>query len=370
MIAPQDYQGGPCFTPPKASSHKTRGIPAERDPKIAFDEVTRGAMAAMDGSVLLDEFCPALLLDHLFGEQRGFICGFSGLRPAVGDKRLNETRTSYFSYPHELHRALEWFRQEQISRREAYFCGHLLTGRRRVKENAAPLSALYVDGDGAKVSPALLAPTATVQSSPGREHFYWGLTKPVAPEFGELLNRRLALAMGADKSGWDLTQLLRPPGTRNFKYAEAPMIRLLELREGRYDPSELDRLLPPLPREKVQRPRRSHRPEDLGLEPDLSRLSRRMQDLIRHGNRGGYESRSDADFAGCLAMFGAGYAEADVWAVMTNPVNGISEKYFEKESDGERYLALTIGKARVRTAVSGRRWGKVYASRKGVVYVG
>jgi hypothetical protein len=43
---------------------------------------------------------------------------------------------------------------------------------------------------------------------------------------------------------------------------------------------------------------------------------------------------------------GAGYAEAEVWAVMTNPANGISEKFSEKERHGGAYLGLTIGKAR------------------------
>jgi hypothetical protein len=175
--------------------------------------------------------------------------------------------------------------------------------------------------------------------------------------------------MGADVSGHDLTQLLRPPGTSNFKYADAPPVRILELNDESYDPSELDRLLPPIPREKPQRPGRSHRPEDLGLEPDLSRLSRRMRDLAWYGNRSDYESRSEADMAVCVAMFGAGYTEAEVWAIMTDPANGISEKFLEAGRHGERYLALTIGKARMRTAASPRRRGRVYARRKGVISV-
>ena len=90
------------------------------------------------------------------------------------------------------------------------------------KENATPLAALYVDGDGAKVGSRIPEPTATVESSPGREQFWWALSEPVAPKEGEELNRRLAYAMGADRSGWDLTQLMRVPGTRNRKYADAP----------------------------------------------------------------------------------------------------------------------------------------------------
>ncbi len=80
-----------------------------------------------------------------------------------------------------------------------------------------------------------------------------------------------------------------------------------------------------------------------------------MQDLIRHGNGGEYESRSDADFAACVAMFGAGYNVGEVWAVMTDPTNGISEKFIEKGRDGERYLELTIGKAEGRSEISPHR---------------
>ena len=299
------------------------------------------------------ENCSLELWAHLFGEQYGFIGGFSGLRPAVGDKRLKEMRSAYFSYPDERHRALDWLRKEATRGRETYFCGHLLTTKRRVKENAAPLSALYVDGDGAKVTPALPAPTVTVQSSPGREQFYWCLSEPVSPEFGEWLNRRLALAMGGDKGGWDLTQLLRPPGTPNFKYADAPLVRLLELKDERYDSVELDQLLPPLSQEESKRAARLRRPKGVRPTPDFLRLSPKMQNLIRYGNRGEYQSRSEADMAACVAMFGAGYGADEVWAVMTDLTNGISEKFVEKGQHGERYLGLTISKAQA-VAKSGR----------------
>jgi hypothetical protein len=32
--------------------------------------------------------------------------------------------------------------------------------------------------------------------------------------------------MGADRGGWDLTQVLRIPGTPNLKYADKPLVRL------------------------------------------------------------------------------------------------------------------------------------------------
>jgi hypothetical protein len=45
-------------------------------------------------------------------------------------------------------------------------------------------------------------------------------------------------------------------------------------------------------------------------------------------------------------MFGAHYGEAEVWAIMTDPSNGISEWTLEKGPHAESYLALTNGKAR------------------------
>jgi hypothetical protein len=95
-------------------------------------------------------------------------------------------------------------------------------------------------------------------------------------------------------------------------------------------------------------------PEPPPSPTDLSRLSFRARALIAHGNAGAgspYRSRSEADFAVCLAMFGAGYEEAEIRAVMTDPANGISEKTLEKGRHAERYLVLTIGKARTITGV-------------------
>lgn len=292
------------------------------------------------------------LWTYIYANARGILALFSGQRPEPGSKRLEGPRTVYFTWPKEKNRARAWAERESAAGREVYHCAHLLTARRRIKWNAAPLLTLYVDGDGAKVPDGVPKPTAVVESSPGREQFYFRLTDPVSPQTGEHLNRRLALAIGADDSGWDLTQLLRPPGTCNYKYPDAPTVRLEEINDVRHDPHELNRLLPPAPGDWPEDGRHASRPTNIGPAPDLSRLSPRMQDLIRFGNHGDYPCRSTADMAACVAMFSADYTEAEVWAVMTDPANGISEKYHEKGRHGEQYLSLTIGKARGRADLS------------------
>jgi hypothetical protein len=287
----------------------------------------------------------------LFGSRRGLIGVHSALRPRPGSGRLERHRPSFFAYPERALSAAQWCLGRSDEGLEAYFCAHLLTRRRRTKENAAPVVALWADADGAPVPPEIPEPTAIVETSPGRAHLFWKLTRPIPPRKAEELNRRLLVRVLADRSGWDLTQLLRPPGARNRKYAQAPEVRLLELDEGTsYHPRELELSLPEAPNLPAREDSRVPAPRKPPPSPiDLSRLSTRARALVRLGNVGAgspYPSRSEADFAVCLAMFGAGYEEVEVWAVMTDPSNGISEKVLEKGPHAEGYLALTIGKAK------------------------
>jgi hypothetical protein len=248
--------------------------------------------------------------------------------------------------------------------REVYQCAHLLTARRRVKASATTLSACYVDGDGANPTANMPQPTAVVVSSPGREQYWWRLSRPVAPEEGEQINRRLAYAMGADLSGWDLTQLLRVPNTRNYKYPDAPVVELAHLSGDSHDPAELAAALPEVQRTRESGATRSARPEGVVGAADLSRLSERTRELVLYGDREGrYASRSEADFAACLGMFATGFEEAEVWSAMTDPAHGISEKYQGEGRGGDRYLSLTIGKAAAKARASRVRAGRSKARR-------
>ncbi len=183
---------------------------------------------------------------HVYGERQGYLAAFTGLRVSPAAK-LSNIVERFFAYPDQADKAARWLTLQSRGGRETYVCAHLLTTDSRTKAAAAPLLALYVDGDGAP-PPEQFPPTAIVTSSEGREQFYWRLSRAVEPSVGEDLNRRLAYMMNADKSGWDLTQLLRPPGTANHKYPDGPVVRLVEIRDGAFDPDELARLLPEVPR--------------------------------------------------------------------------------------------------------------------------
>jgi hypothetical protein len=327
--------------------------------------VHKGHVSDSRGHLAAQEGCGGeALWTHNFGEARGIMAIFSGERSELGNKRLDDPRTLYLDYPCETQRAEELCRRLSEEGREVYQCAHLLTARRRVKASAASLTACYVDGDRAKPAASMPQPTAVVISSPGREQYWWRLSRPVEPEEGEDLNRRLAYAMGADLSGWDLTQLLRVPGTRNRKYPHAPVVELAHLSEDQYDPADLAASLPRARATREPKAARSRRPSvEIGVA-DLSRLSERTRELVLCGDKAGrYASRSEADFAACLGMFASGFEEAEVWAAMTDPAHGISEKFHEKGRGGERYLSLTIGKAAAKARSSRLRVGKSKARR-------
>lgn len=96
------------------------------------------------------------------------------------------------------------------------------------RDYVASVNCRWVDLDGnapenwevAAKEKGVPEPSTIVQSSMERQqHVYW-MTERVRGSEGlgeaEGTNRALAAAFGADKSGWDLNQLLRVPGTINY----------------------------------------------------------------------------------------------------------------------------------------------------------
>ena len=181
---------------------------------------------------------PALKLwRHVFGGERGLM--------AICHRDGPDFRTRYFEYPRSATAAADWALEKTEEGHDVYFCAHLLTKRRRIKENAQEVRTLWGELDGAEVPDGELAPSAVIESSPGRFHCYWRLTDPIPPQDAELLNKRLAQKIGADPSGVDRTQLLRVPNTVNYKYEDHPVVTVRRLEGSRtHSAGDLDRILP------------------------------------------------------------------------------------------------------------------------------
>jgi len=124
--------------------------------------------------------------------------------------------------------------------KDVYFCPHGFTQKKRQKPFAVAPRLLYADLDESDPEDLDLTPTIALESSPGRYVGFWFTDEPTE----EALNRRLAYSIGADISGWDWTQVLRVPNTKNFKYNNQPRVRILWNDGPEYKTEELERRIP------------------------------------------------------------------------------------------------------------------------------
>lgn len=170
----------------------------------------------------------------LFGEHRGYLCI---ARRQQGTRTMEE---EFFQFPDELGNVNEHV-EAYATTYDMYYCPHLLEERRRKKEYVSVTPCLWSDLDACHPDQLFVPPTIVVESSPRRYQALWMLGEEVDPSTAEDYSRRIAYAhanQGADKSGWDLTQLLRIPFTPNHKYNQVgvpkPIVRVISTGRSSY----------------------------------------------------------------------------------------------------------------------------------------
>lgn len=128
---------------------------------------------------------------------------------------------------------------------DIYFCPHGFNRRSRSKVEAVLPSLLWADLDYSDPRENKLfkglKPTVVIESSPGRFVGLWVLKDTMSED----VNRRLTYFLEADHGGWDLTQVLRLPGTRNYKYPAQPRVRVLWDDGPEYRLKDIEKHLPP-----------------------------------------------------------------------------------------------------------------------------
>lgn len=177
----------------------------------------------------------------IYGENEGFVCL---VKRAASTKLFDET---FFRYPVELERMVEFCNQFSITH-DIYYCPQLLGDRKRDKANIVSAPTLWADLDTCSPDIMLVEPTIQIQSSPGRYQALWVLKELAEPLVAEDICRRIAYYhsdAGADKTGWDLTQLLRVPTTKNHKYsnigiAGVPQVKILKTGPSNYNLEDFD----------------------------------------------------------------------------------------------------------------------------------
>jgi AAA domain/RepB DNA-primase N-terminal domain len=222
---------------------------------------------------------------------------------------------------------------------DIYFSPAQFSSRGRRYEDVLPTYWLWADLDEVHPQTCVklgVGPTMAWQSSPGRYQALWELDHPCSPRGIEQLNRRLTYATGADKSGWDLTQVLRVPGTRNFKYTGGPVVEICLTSDEIYHPKALARKLASI------RPTQLREATARSLVRRDPVVSTRAQVLLRAGERDVVEGERSAQLwkLECELLEG-GHSEEQVYElVVETPWN----KHKEVQT-GERQLRREIAKA-------------------------
>lgn len=155
-------------------------------------------------------------------------------------------RDTFFKWPTHVGE-ITTFIEQRVATRNLWFCTTLLDKPKREKANCLPVDYIWSDLD--EVDHAKLhsqfnvpKPSCVVESSPGRYQGYWRLEELTSPDVVEEYNRRLAYHIGADKTGWDLTQLLRIPLTYNQKYQTPQEVKILYAANARLPVAVFDKL--------------------------------------------------------------------------------------------------------------------------------
>lgn len=190
-----------------------------------------------------------LFLQWVLGDVEGYI-SIAGLHA-----RTEDFEEQIFSYPSDLEGIERYITQKSVTH-NLYFCPTVLGEPRRIKKSITRSNVIWADLDECDPDLLRVQPTVVIQTSPGRWQGIWKLHTLAHADDVEKINKRIAYAhedSGCDTSGWDLTQLLRIPGTKNHKYVpELHSIRITSFeRELLYDLSDFD-VYPELGEERVE----------------------------------------------------------------------------------------------------------------------
>jgi Protein of unknown function (DUF3987) len=174
----------------------------------------------------------------LFEDKEGLLC-IATTHPEAPKATFKQ---SFWEWPTDIIN-VENFIQKMEKDHNVYFCVNLLNRRERKKDFCLPGNLLWADLDDVNPMSLKIPPPIVIQSSLGRYQSLWRLTTELPPYQQEAYSRRIAYSLnGVDKSGWDLTQLLRVPFTVNFKYEPHYDIQLITALEHKAPPLLFDGL--------------------------------------------------------------------------------------------------------------------------------
>lgn len=156
-----------------------------------------------------------LFLDSIYRDEEGY--SYVALKSP--DAEHHAFSQFFFEWPVEREQQID-FILEKRSTHEVYYSPALFTEKSAKKEHVKGSRVFWIELDGKTPDgvDSIPGPTLRVQSSTNNhEHWYWQTDNLIGVEDIERVNRALTHLLGADASGWDAVQILRPPSTFNHK---------------------------------------------------------------------------------------------------------------------------------------------------------
>lgn len=150
-------------------------------------------------------------IESLFEQREGFVY------TPTKDPATGRWQTYFFKYPDQKTDAISHICHE-TDNKEVYLAPSLFKRPQATKAAWKGTSFVWVEFDGNapdSLPNGIPEPSIRIQSSTkGHEHWYWNIGNfEEDKNVIEGLSKALSYTLESDRSGWDATQVLRPPGT-------------------------------------------------------------------------------------------------------------------------------------------------------------
>lgn len=278
------------------------------------------APAPPDSSTEVDTTTAAALFFRLlYGRSEGYL-ELAWIDGDPDDRKGSIFGRTWFAYrPERLDKLLAKVEEKSRQYGNVYVSVHLYAARRR-SAPVLPGRAIVVDD-----LPAGVPCSYSVPTSPSRRHGYFLLSQPAASEELRELSKRAAYAYNGDKSGWDLQQLVRVPGTYNTKarHGGRHLVTLQLSTQRRYSAAELREAWPEVEvatgkAEPLDWPEVEHWLGNLGALIGDSGLPRRVKPTSQTGKvlLDELEDSSLARYMVAKGLMLHGYPDAEIAALL------------------------------------------------------
>jgi hypothetical protein len=186
-------------------------------------------------------------LEFLYGGLEGFVA--TATKRTVKDPETSKDQIVFsrkaFAWPSSRDSLTDWI-LEHGKTMDVYVAPAIFSKPSGKKEDFHASNVVWAEFDGVLPSTkelgAIPLPTLRLRSSGiTNEHWYWKLNTPIYDANSvEGLNRSLAYQLGADVSGWDANQILRPPQTYNHKYEQLTYCTIIDHNNSTVEPVSLE----------------------------------------------------------------------------------------------------------------------------------